>query len=151
MDETYIRVKGEGCYLYRAVYKDGDTIDFMLSKKRDKIAAEAFCDKAIASYGMAEKVVIDKSRSNFYTLKEVNNSQEKNEKIEIHQIKYLNNIIEQDHRFIKKPTRPTKGFKSFKSAHATIKGIELHHMLHKKQFKNSGSITIFQQFYNLAA
>ena len=151
MDETYIRVKGKWCYLYRAVDKDGDTIDFMLSKKRDKKAAKTFFDKAIESCGMPEKIVIDKSGSNLSALKEVNNSQAENEEIEIRQIKYLNNIVEQDHRFIKKITRQTKGFKSFKSAHATIKGIELHHMLHKKQFKNAGSMTVFQQFYNLAA
>ena len=151
MDETYILVKGKWCYLYRAADKVGDTIDFLLSTKRDKISAKAFFDKAIESCGIPEKVVIDKSGSNFSALKEVDNLQAKNEKIEIHQIKYLNNIIEQDHRFIKKLTRPTKGFKSFKSAHATIKGIELHHMLRKRQFRNAGSMAVFQQFYNLAA
>ena len=113
MDETYIRVKGKWYYLYRAADKDGDTIDFMLSTKRDKKAAKAFFDKAIVSCGMPEKIVIDKSGSNFSALKEVNNSQAENKEIEIRQIKYLNNIVEQDHRFIKKITRPTKGFKSF--------------------------------------
>ena len=81
----------------------------------------------------------------------MNNSQVENEEIEISQIKYHNNIMEQGHRFIKKITWQTKGFKSFKSARATIKGIELDHMLHKKQFKNAGSMRVFQQFYNLAA
>jgi putative transposase len=122
-----------------------------LSKKRDKKAAKAFFDKAIESCGMPDKIVIDKSGSNLSALKEVNNSQAENEEIEIRQIKYLNNIVEQDHRFIKKITRQTKGFKSFKSAHATIKGIESRHMQRKKQFKNAGSMTVFQQFYNLAA
>ena len=151
MDETYIRVKGEWCYLYRAVDKDGNTIDFMLSKKRDKKAAKKFFNKAIGSCGMPEKITIDKSGSNLSALKEVNNSQAENKEIEIRQIKYLNNIVEQDHRFVKKIARQAKGFKSFKSAHATIKGIELHHMQRKKQFKNAGSMTVFQQFYNLAA
>ena len=83
MDETYIRVKGEWCYLYRAVDKGGDTIDFMLSKKRDKKAAKALFDKAIESCGMLEKIVINKSASNLYALKEVNNSRAENEEIEI--------------------------------------------------------------------
>ena len=67
------------------------------------------------------------------------------------QIKYLNNIIEQDHRFIKKITRPMKGFKSFQSANATLIDIELHHMLRKKQHCHAKHITIFEQFYALAA
>ena len=151
MDETYIRVKGRWCYLYRAVDKSGETIDFMLSKKRDKKAAIAFFAKAIGSCGMPEKVTIDKSGSNLSALNEINKSKLENEKIEIRQIKYLNNIVEQDHRFIKKITRPALGFKSFKSADATIKGIELHHMLHKNQGVNVNSMTTFEQFYHLAA
>ena len=151
MDETYIRVKGEWCYLYRAVDKLGETIDFMLSKKRDKTAAKDFFDKAIGSSGMPEKITIDKSGSNFSALNALNKSKAENEKTEIRQIKYLNNIVEQDHRFIKKITKPTQGFKSFKSAAATIQGIELHHMLHKNQGVNASSMTPFEQFYNLAA
>ena len=122
MNETYVRVKGQWCYLYRAVDKSGETIDFMLSKKRDKKAAKAFFDKAIGSCGMPEKVTIDKSGSNLSALNEINKSKLENEKIEIRQIKYLNNIVEQDHRFIKKITRPTLGFKSFESADETIRG-----------------------------
>lgn len=69
----------------------------------------------------------------------------------VRQIKYLNNIVEQDHRFIKKITKPMKGFKAFQSAEATLSGIELHHMLRKKQHKQSNSMTIFEQFNTLAA
>ena len=69
----------------------------------------------------------------------------------VRQIKYLNNIVEQDHRFIKKITKPMKGFKAFSSAHATLAGIELHHMLRKKQHTQSANQTIFEQFYGLAA
>lgn len=68
----------------------------------------------------------------------------------VRQIKYLNNIIEQDHRFIKKITKPIKGFKAFYSAEATLSGIELHHMLRKKQHKQSDRMTIFEQFKALA-
>ena len=74
----------------------------------------------------------------------------KKNKIEIRQIKYLNNVVEQDHRFIKKMTRPMMGFKSFHSANATLIGIELHHMLRKGQYKNAENINIFEQFNSLA-
>jgi putative transposase len=69
----------------------------------------------------------------------------------VRQIKYLNNIVEQDHRFIKKITKPMKGFKAFHSAEATLSGIELHHMLRKRQHHQSANQTIFEQFYGLAA
>ena len=71
--------------------------------------------------------------------------------ITVRQIKYLNNIVEQDHRFVKKITRPMKGFKSFESAKATIAGIELHHMLKKNQRSDNKKLPVFEQFYALAA
>ena len=71
--------------------------------------------------------------------------------ITVRQIKYLNNIVEQDHRFVKKITKPMKEFKAFHSAEATLAGIELHHMLRKGQHSQSDNKTIFQQFYGLAA
>ncbi len=71
--------------------------------------------------------------------------------ITVRQIKYLNNVVEQDHRFVKKITKPMKGFKAFHSAEATLSGIELHHMLRKNQHKCSASKTVFEQFYGLAA
>lgn len=71
--------------------------------------------------------------------------------ITIRQNKYLNNIVEQDHRFVKKITNPMKGFQAFHSASATLSGIELHHMLRKGQHKQSENMTIFEQFYGLAA
>src|SRR5437016_13927412 len=71
--------------------------------------------------------------------------------ITVRQIKYLNNIVEQDHRFVKKITKPMKDFKAFYSAKATLAGIELHHMLKKGQHNQSSSQTIFEQFYGLAA
>jgi putative transposase len=71
--------------------------------------------------------------------------------IDIRQIKYLNNIVEQDHRCIKKITKAMKGFKSFESAEATIAGIELHHMLKKGQHSQAANMAIFEQFNELAA
>jgi len=154
MDETYIKVKGKWCYLYRAVDKFGKTIDFMLSANRDEASARAFFEKAICSSGLPEKVVTDKSSSNIAALDNINLKFFMTGlwplMIEDIQVKYLNNIVEQDHRFIKKITKFTKGFKSFDSAAATLDGIELHHMLRKKQSKMS-HLPVNEQFYALAA
>jgi putative transposase len=138
MDETYLKMKGEDVYLYRAVDKLGNTIDFILSKKRDKKAAFHFFQKAIGQHGLPEKITMDKSGANKAGIDKINLLLTLLflftgifYQIIIRQIKYLNNIIEQDHRSIKKITRPMKGFKSFATAEATIAGIELHHMLKK--------------------
>ena len=149
MDETYVKVKGQWCYLYRAVDKIGKTIDFMLSKTRDKKAAFLFFKKAIRSNGIPEKVTIDKSGANKAGLDAI--IQNIGFHIMLRQIKYLNNIVEQDHRGIKRITKPMMGFKSYQSAQATLAGIELHRMLRKKQYKNSLNISIAEQFYKLAA
>ncbi|PIZ04265.1 MAG: IS6 family transposase [Gammaproteobacteria bacterium CG_4_10_14_0_8_um_filter_38_16] len=150
MDETYILIKGVWHYLYRAVDKSGDAIDFMLSKNCNETAAKRFFLKAIGYAEKPDKVTIDKSGSNYAALKSINKNLNKKNKIEIRQIKYLNNVVEQDHRFIKKMTRPMMGFKSFHSANATLIGIELHHMLRKGQYKNAENINIFEQFNSLA-
>jgi putative transposase len=149
MDETYIKIKGVWHYLYRAVDTEGQTIDFMLSKRRDKRSANKFFIKSIKSNEKPLKVNMDKSSANKAGLDAINTILA--ERIEIRQVKYLNNIIEQDHRFIKKVTNSMKGFKSFKSSIATLDGIELHHMLKKGQMKLSKDQTIFEQFYSLAA
>ena len=158
MDETYIKVKGQWVYLYRAVDKEGNTIDFMLSEKRDEPAARAFFEKAIGSSGMPEKVTMDKSGANkagidtinlYFPLLFILGSPWN--QVTVRQIKYLNNIVEQDHRFIKKITKAMMGFKAFHSAQATLSGIELHHMLRKNQHQQSENMTIFEQFYALAA
>ena len=151
MYETYIKVKGIWCYLYRAVDKSGATIDFMLAKKRDKKAAKRFFNKAIGYSGMPDKITIDKSGSNNAALKSINEELTELDKIEIRQIKYLNNIVEQDHRFIKRITKPMMGFKSFQSACATLDGIELCHMLRKNQHSSAVNTPAFEQFYALAA
>jgi len=157
MDETYIKIipsraqAGKWYYLYRAVDKTGATIDFMLSKNRDEKAAKRFFNKAIGYSGKPQKITIDKSGSNNAALKSINKNLKNSDQIEIRQIKYLNNIVEQDHRFIKAVIKPMKGFKSFHSANATLIGIELHHMLHKCQHKDHVNMPIFKQFYALAA
>ena len=152
MDETYIKVKGNWTYYYRAVDKFGKTLDFMLSEHRDEAAATAFFARTIGNNGFPGKVVIDKSGANLAGLQNMNCVLILNGwcwLIDILQVKYLNNIIEQDHRFIKKLTKQMKGFKSFSSAAATLEGIEVAHMIRKQQFDNSGQ-SAFQQFAALA-
>ena len=148
LDETYVRIKGKWKYLYRAVDKAGDTVDFLLTAKRDRRAALRFLRKAIARQGAPEKITIDKSGANAAAIESHN--QEHDADIEIRQVKYLNNIVEQDHRAIKRAVRPMLGFKSFWSAAITLAGIELMHMIRKGQLKAAGKLRPAQQFYSLA-
>ena len=119
--------------------------------KSDNKAARSFFRKAIGYSGRPQKVTIDKSGSNNAALRSLNIRLKEKDEIDSQHVKYLNNIAEQDHRFIKKITRPTLGFKSYSSANATLLGIELHHMLHKGQHINSNHTPVFEQFYSLAA
>jgi transposase-like protein len=134
MDETYVKVKGEWKYLYRAVDKYGKTIDFLLTKKRDEQAAKTFLTRAIRRHGgVPEKITIDGSAANEAAIKSYN--EEHGTSIEIRKVKYLNNIVEQDHRAVKRLTWPMMGFKSFEAAQSTLAGIELMHMLRKEQLE----------------
>ena len=152
MDETYIKLNGKWVYLYRAVDKEGNTIDFLLRAKRDAIAAKAFFRKAFRQNGRPDKVTVDKSGSNKAALDHFNKDMAKEDEIEIRQVKYLNNIVEQDHRFIKKRTRPTLGFKNFYSAQATISGIENIRMIQKGQILGqTASQFSYLNFANLMA
>ena len=152
MDETYQKVKGRWMYLYRAVDKFGKTLDFKLSERRDEAAATAFFHQSIENNGVPEKVVIDKSGANLAGLENINLLLMLLglwRFIGILQVKYLNNIIEQDHRFIRKITRSMKGFQAFHSAAATLQGIEVAHMIRKNQIGHNG-LSPFQQFASLA-
>ena len=152
MDETYIKVKGKWMYLYRAIDKYGKTLDFMLSRRRDKAAARLFFRRAINTNGLPSRIVIDKSGANLAGLLRINAGlkfSRTQQQIEILRVKYLNNIVEQDHRFIKKITRPTLGFKAFHSAAATLAGIEVAHMIRKQQFQTNHK-SPFKQFASLA-
>ncbi|WP_298855699.1 IS6 family transposase [uncultured Ruegeria sp.] len=140
MDETYVRVRGKWMYLYRAVDKAGNTLDFMLSERRNRPAAASFFAKALSSNGIPEKIVIDKSGANAVGIREVNKILNRfgcSTKIQTVRSKYLNNLIEQDHRFIKRRIRHMCGFKSFRSASATLDGIEVANMIRKQQFPNT--------------
>ncbi|MCP5244231.1 MAG: IS6 family transposase [Burkholderiales bacterium] len=147
MDETYIKVKGAWKYLYRAVDRDGKTIGFLLTAKRDKAAAKRFFDKAMQANGVPEKVTMDKSGANKAAIDEINANREI--PIVVRQVKYLNNIVEQDHRAVKRITKPMLGFKSFQSAKNILAGIELMHMIRKDQMMMEGAdkMSFAEQFY----
>jgi putative transposase len=152
MDETYIKVCGEWRYLYRAVDATGQTIDFLLTEQRDERAAMRFLTKAIRRHGVPEKVTMDGSEANAAAMRGYNEAH--GTTIIIRQVKYLNNIVEQDHRGVKRVTRPTLGFKSFEAAQGTLIGIELMHMLKKGQMVVEDwieDLTPAEQFYALAA
>jgi putative transposase len=152
MDETYIKVKGEWRYLYRAVDKYGETIDFLLTEHRDKEAALRFLKKAIRRNGVPETITIDGSDANEAAIKSYNEAH--GTTISIRQVKYLNNIVEQDHRGVKRITRPMLGFKAFDAAQSTLVGIELMHMIRKRQLvveEGDEGLTTAELFYSLAA
>ena len=152
MDETYIKVKGQWRYLYCAVDKHGQTIDFVLTEHRDKEAALWFLKKAIRRHGVPETITIDGSDANEAAIKSYN--EEHGTHITTRQVKYLNNIVEQDHRAVKRVTRPMLGFKSFDAAQDTLVGIELMHMIKKRQMvvgAGEEGRTAAELFYSLAA
>lgn len=148
LDETYVKIKGSWKYLYRAVDKAGATVDFLLTAKRDRKAALRFLRKAIGQHGAPQKITIDKSGANTAAIESYN--AEHDTEIEIRRVKYLNNIVEQDHRAVKRVTRPALGFKSFRSAVATLAGVELMHMIRKGQSRTTGELRPAEQFYSLA-
>ena len=150
MDETYVKVKGVWKYLYRAVDKDGNTVDYLLTAKRDKAAARRFFEKAMRLHGQPEKIAMDKSGANKAAIDDINDGLEK--QIVVRQVKYLNNIVEQDHRAIKRLTRPMLNFQSFRSARNILAGIELMHMIRKGQDAMEGgeAMSFADRFYALA-
>ena len=150
MDETYIKVKGRDMYLYRAVDKYGNTVDFLLTKRRQKMSAQKFFNKAIGNNGKPRIVNIDKSGVNSSAILTVNKRSLSSKKIKIRKVKYLNNIIEQDHRRIKRRIKIMTGFKEFESAQRTLSGIEVVSIIKKDQIINPCS-TSFKTFCLLVA
>lgn len=150
MDETYILVGGKWKYPYRAVDRLGQTVDFLLTARRDEAAARRFFERAIGLHDLPEKITIDKSGANTAAVRGL--VKVSGLHIDLRQSKYLNNIVEQDHRAIKRRVRPMMGFKSFWSARRIIAGIETMHMIGKGQMLSpSGqAASAAQQFYSLA-
>tara|TARA_R110002096_G_scaffold178411_1_gene355347 strand:- start:299 stop:970 length:672 start_codon:yes stop_codon:yes gene_type:complete len=151
MDETYIKVKGVWRYLYRAVDKEGNTIDFLLTKRRQRMSAQSFLIKAIKNNGKPTVINIDKSGSNSGAIRVYNKrALATKSRIKIRKCKYLNNIVEQDHRFIKWRIQQGLGFKEFESARRTLSGIEIVRMIKKNQLTCQDQ-TMFKSFISLAA
>jgi IS6 family transposase len=139
VDETYIRVKGEWVYLYRAVDAAGQTIDFLLSPKRDAAAAKRFFRKALKQTHTVKPrtITVDKNAAYPVAAKAMKQIGELWRFAKLRQVKFLNNIVEQDHRRIKRLVRPGLGFKSFTSATRTIAGYEAMVMIRKGQVVNA--------------
>jgi len=123
--------------LYRAVDKFGNTIDFLLTKRRMKGSAQKFLNKAIRNNGRPRIINIDKSGANTSAIRTVNKRSLSVKKIKIRRVKYLNNIVEQDHRTIKRRIVISTGFKEFKSAQRTLAGIEIINIIRKNQITDS--------------
>lgn len=157
VDETYIKVKKVWMYLYRAVDSDGKTLEFLLSPTRDAEAAKSFFLKALQSsarsasqdasmheretesrlaFQSAPRVInVDKNAAYPKAMADLKAAGMLLEGVELRQVKYLNNLIEQDHRFIKRLVKPVMGFFSFETAWRTLQGYEAMHMIRKGQMQ----------------
>jgi transposase, IS6 family len=154
VDETYIKVKGQWMYLYRAVDSAGATVEFMLSPTRDATAAKRFFRKALRARHTVPPRVINVDRNPSYP-KAVGKLKKKGTlplRCELRPVKYLNNLIEQDHGFIKRRVNPGMGFRSFDTAWRTLQGYEAMHQLRKGQVKGStrGDINSQVRFVSMA-
>jgi len=149
MDETYLKIKGKQFFYYRAVDEQAQIIDFYLSHTRNKKAALTFFRKAISNNEIPSRVNMDKSSANFAAIKIINKQLPKDKTIDIQRIKYRNNIIEQDHRVVKRKHKMSMGFNSFQESCNTLKGIEVVHMLRKGQGGIYADRPVWRQFYAL--
>src|SRR5205085_2688913 len=133
VDETYIKVKGKDRYLYRAVDSTGQTIDFLLTAKRDTVAAKRFFRKALAGPNNPQPRVINVDKNPAYVpaVTELKSEGVLRRRCRLRQCKYLNNMVEQDHRTVKKRVWLAKGYGSFHSAWRTIRGVEAVHLIRK--------------------
>lgn len=152
VDETYIEVKGAWKYLYRAVDSQGNTLDFMLSAKRDGKAAARFFRKVLkANHSQPPRVInVDRNAAYPKAIETLTNEKTLDKNVELRQNKYLNNIVEQDHWQVKRVVKPMMGFQSFNTARKTLRGIEAMTMICKGQVKgiNQGDSVSQVKFIN---
>jgi transposase-like protein len=134
VDETYIKVKGQWVYLYRAVDKQGRTVDFLLSKRRDVATAKRFFSHATTQHGAPRVITLDGYAASHRAVAQLKAVGTLPRRVRIRSSQYLNNVVEQDHRRIKQRIRPMLGFKRFETAAVTIRGIELAEKIKKNQF-----------------
>ena len=158
VDETYIKVKGDWKYLYRAVDSNGNTLDFMLSASRDAQAAKRFLRKVLkASHHHWPRVInVDKNAAYPIAFDSLVEDKSLPDDCELRQNKYLNNLVEQDHRFIKRLVKPSMGFQSFNTARRTLRGYEIMNTIRKGQINGIvkgdvlGQIKFIEQVFGLA-
>ena len=136
-DETYIKVKGTWMYLYCAVDKTGQTVDFYLSRQRDVAAAKAFLRKAMREPRTPKKITLDAYAASHRAVADRKGTGELPKRVQVRSSQYLNNPIEQDHRRVQHRLGPMLGLKSFRTAAVVIGGIELAEKIKKGQFKFS--------------
>jgi len=159
IDETYIKIKGVWKYLYRAVDSAGNTLDFLLSAKRDAKAAKRFLRKVLnASHTIEPRVLtVDKNAAYPPAIEALKATESLPKTTETRQSKYLNNLVEQEHRFIKRRVKPGLGFGSFNTARRTLKGYEAMNMIRKGQSKGAdkgdvmGQISFINEIFGVAA
>ena len=159
VDETYVKVKKQWKYLYRAVDSQGNTLDFLLTAKRDAEAAKRFFIKALkASHTQDPRVInVDKNPAHPPAIEKLKKSGILPEDSSLRQVKYLNNMVEQDHRGVKHLINPGMSFGSFNSARRTIKGYEAMNMSRKGQIQDvqkgdvMGQISFINQIFGVAA
>jgi IS6 family transposase len=135
VDETYGRISGKWTYLYRAVDSTGATIDFLLSAKRHAAAAKRFLQKALQGHPRPRVINVDGNPSYPKVIAQLKKTGELGQRCRCRPVRYLNNIVEQDHRAIKRRVRASQGFRSFRCAARTIQGIEMVNMIRKGQVK----------------
>ena len=159
VDETYIKIKGCWYYLYRAVDSDGNTLDWMLSEKRDHAAAEKFFKKVSGNeHCVNPRVVsVDKNAAYPSAFEACGQAEIFDRNTKLRQSKYLNNVIEADHRFTKRRVRHSQWLQLFATAQATIDGYEAMYMMRKGQIKNVGrkdvvvQIKFIENLFGIAA
>ena len=159
VDETYIKVRGQWKYLYRAVDSQGQTLDFMLSAKRDAKAAKRFLEKVLkARHTQTPRVInVDKNAAYPPAVEELKSENQMPEATKTRQNKYLNNLVEQDHRRVKRLVKPGLGFGSFNSARRTLKGYEAMAMIRKDQIQGvnkndvTGQISFIHTLFGIAS
>jgi transposase-like protein len=137
VDETYIKVCGRWTYLYRAVDKQGLTVDFLLSEHRDIAAARRFFTRAVGRHGTPKTITLDGYPATHAAVAELKKCGVLRPQTKIWTSKYLNNLIEQDHRRVKQRTYPMPGSKNYRNAAVAISGIELVQKIRKGQFDTS--------------
>ncbi|MGL4085507.1 IS6 family transposase [Escherichia coli] len=132
IDETYVKVKGKDRYLYRAIDSNGDTLDMWLRNHRDTVSTKAFIKRLLRDYGHPRSIVTDKYAPSLKAIKELKEDGILDKKVNHWKSKYLNNILEQDHRQVKGKLPYGNSFQSTRTAAVTIKGIEVVSALHKE-------------------